>query len=165
MRLPLEKRNAKNSIRNTRTASLLRGDMPREPIGLKLPCQGVSRGPVKGAESSCGPNRLLVCRGADCQSEPFSSQKPGATTYDFFELFFIGGRNFQHREKGFLRNINLADALHAAFALFLFFEELAFARDVATVAFGQDVFAVRCHRFPSSEGRRVGKARQCGAGT
>src|SRR5947208_12754150 len=89
MRLPLEKRNAKNSIRNTRTASLLRGDMPREPIGLKLPCQGVSRGPVKGAESSCGPNRLLVYRGADGQSEPFSSQKPGATTYDFFELFFI----------------------------------------------------------------------------
>src|SRR5207249_11480540 len=68
-----------------------------------------------------------------------SDLKPGATTYDFFELFFIGGRNFQHREKGFLRNINLADALHAAFALFLFFEELAFARDVAAVAFGQDV--------------------------
>src|SRR2546429_10024242 len=57
MRLPLEKRNAKNSIRNTRTASLLRGDMPREPIGLKLPCQGVSRGPVKGA---CQGGRIVL---------------------------------------------------------------------------------------------------------
>src|SRR5690242_10345400 len=61
-------------------------------------------------------------------------------------LFFIGGGNFQNREEGFLRNVHLADALHAALAFFLFFEQLAFARDVAAVALGKNVLANRCHR-------------------
>src|SRR6266581_9328886 len=56
-------------------------------------------------------------------------------------LLFIRGGHFQHREEGFLRNIHLADALHAALAFFLLFEEFAFARDIAAVAFGQHVFA------------------------
>ncbi len=77
--------------------------------------------------------------------------------YDLFELFLIGGRNFQHRKKGFLRNIHLADALHAAFALFLLFEELAFARDVAAVSFGQHVLADRCHRFTRNDAAANGR--------
>ena len=40
-----------------------------------------------------------------------------------------------------MRNIDLADALHAALAFFLFFEEFAFARNVSAVALGEHVFA------------------------
>src|SRR5713101_7220485 len=57
-------------------------------------------------------------------------------------LFVVGRRgNFEDREEGFLRDVNLADALHAAFAFFLFFEEFAFARNVAAVALGENVFS------------------------
>src|SRR5258706_3907832 len=56
-------------------------------------------------------------------------------------LFFVGGSHFQDGEKGFLRNVHLADALHAALAFLLFFEEFALARNVAAVALGENVFA------------------------
>ncbi len=49
--------------------------------------------------------------------------------------------DLQHREKSFLRDLDAADFFHPLFAFFLFFEQLAFARDVAAVAFGDDVFA------------------------
>src|SRR6266849_882366 len=49
--------------------------------------------------------------------------------------------DFQNGEEGFLGDIDLADALHALLAFFLFFEEFALTRDVAAVAFGQNVFA------------------------
>src|SRR5437660_3871657 len=49
--------------------------------------------------------------------------------------------DLQHRQKGFLRDVDAADALHALFAFFLFFEELALSRDVAAVAFCQHVLA------------------------
>src|SRR5215212_2390212 len=50
--------------------------------------------------------------------------------------------NTQRGQEGFLRYLHAADSLHAALALFLLFEELAFAGYVATVAFGSDIFAV-----------------------
>src|SRR6266436_644744 len=62
-------------------------------------------------------------------------------------LFVAGGGYFEDGEEGFLRNIDLADALHALFAFFLFFEEFAFAGYVTAVALGQNVFAYRCDRF------------------
>src|SRR5258708_11407467 len=49
--------------------------------------------------------------------------------------------DLQYGEEGFLGDVDFADALHALFAFFLFFEELAFAGDVAAVALGDDVFA------------------------
>ena len=49
--------------------------------------------------------------------------------------------DFQNRQKGLLRDVYLADALHPLFALFLLFEQLAFAGDVSAVAFGNDVLA------------------------
>src|SRR5713101_2658618 len=49
--------------------------------------------------------------------------------------------DFQNGEEGFLGDIDLADALHALLAFFSFFEEFAFAGDVAAVALGQNVFA------------------------
>src|SRR6266850_1020714 len=57
-------------------------------------------------------------------------------------LFVVGrGSHLQHGEERFLRNVNLADALHAALAFFLFLEEFAFAGNVTAVAFGENVFA------------------------
>lgn len=40
---------------------------------------------------------------------------------------------FEDGQEGFLRNFDRADLLHALFALFLFFEQLALTRDVAAV--------------------------------
>src|SRR5215218_7990164 len=48
----------------------------------------------------------------------------------------------QRGQEGLLRYLHAADLLHAALALFLLLEELAFAGYVATVAFGRNVFAV-----------------------
>src|SRR5437016_3177723 len=62
-------------------------------------------------------------------------------------LLVVGGGHFQHREEGFLRDVDLADALHAALAFFLFFKEFAFARNVAAVALGENVFANRRDGF------------------
>ena len=45
----------------------------------------------------------------------------------------------QHANKGFLRNVYLADLLHALFPLLLLFEELALSSDVTTVTFGGDI--------------------------
>src|SRR6201999_2801875 len=53
-------------------------------------------------------------------------------------LFFA---DLQDREEGLLRDIDLADPLHALLALFLLVEELALTADVATVALGDDVLA------------------------
>src|SRR5713101_6794253 len=47
--------------------------------------------------------------------------------------------NLEDREKRFLRNLHRAHLLHAFLALFLLFEELAFAGDVAAIALGGHV--------------------------
>src|SRR5712692_10903484 len=58
------------------------------------------------------------------------------------KLLVVGrGSHLQDGEEGFLRDVYSADALHAALAFFLFFEELAFARNVSAVALGENVFA------------------------
>src|SRR5450755_4914737 len=51
--------------------------------------------------------------------------------------------DLQHREKSLLRNLDLADLFHALLAGLLLLEQLALARDVAAVAFGQHVLAHR----------------------
>src|SRR5258707_13328795 len=57
-------------------------------------------------------------------------------------LLVVGGRgDLEHGEEGFLRNVDLADALHAALAFFLLFEEFTLARDVSSVALGENIFA------------------------
>src|SRR5882762_8122968 len=67
-------------------------------------------------------------------------------------LLVVGrGRYLQNGEEGFLRNVHLADALHAALAFFLFFEEFAFARNVAAVALGENVLANRRDRFARND--------------
>src|SRR3954452_20859456 len=55
--------------------------------------------------------------------------------------------HFQHSKKSLLRNLYAPDLLHALLALFLFFQQLAFARDVAAIAFGDNVFAKRLDGF------------------
>src|SRR5262249_28284744 len=76
-----------------------------------------------------------------------SSRKSKGKRVDKNSAFFLGGRDFQHREEGFLRYVHLADALHAALALFLLFEEFTFARDVAAVALRENVLAHRGYGF------------------
>ena len=78
--------------------------------------------------------------GPELFSEECNSRVRSVTLWQ--KLFFFGGRgNFEDGEEGFLGNVHLADALHAALAFFLFFEKFAFAGNVAAVAFGENVFA------------------------
>src|SRR5579859_1254809 len=53
----------------------------------------------------------------------------------------------QHRKKCLLRDIHPPYALHAALTLFLFFKQLALARDVASIALGQHVLSDGRHSF------------------
>src|SRR5712691_10222992 len=57
------------------------------------------------------------------------------------------GADLQHCQKGFLRNFDFSDALHALFAFFLLFQQLSLPRDVAAVALGEHIFAQRLHSF------------------
>src|ERR1700687_1928777 len=54
--------------------------------------------------------------------------------------------DFQHCQKGLLRNLDLPYLLHALFALFLFFEQLALARNITAVALCQHVLEQRLYR-------------------
>src|ERR1019366_95102 len=54
--------------------------------------------------------------------------------------------DLQYRQEGLLRNLDLSHLLHALLALFLLFEQLALARDVAAIALGQHVLAQRLDR-------------------
>ena len=47
--------------------------------------------------------------------------------------------NLEHGQKGFLRDFDFADALHALLAFLLLFEQLALPRDVAAIAFREHV--------------------------
>src|SRR5689334_15955320 len=49
--------------------------------------------------------------------------------------------HFEGGDKGGLRDFDLPELAHPLFALFLLFEKLAFAGDVAPVAFGEHVLA------------------------
>ena len=70
-----------------------------------------------------------------------------------FELLFS---NLQNREKRFLWNFDIADLLHAFFTGFLFFQKLAFTRDIAAIAFGQHILAQGLDTFPGDNVRAYG---------
>src|SRR5665213_886680 len=53
--------------------------------------------------------------------------------------------HFQRGDERFLRNVDLAELPHLLFAFLLLVEQLAFARGVAAVTFGGDVFAEGAH--------------------
>src|SRR2546425_4998849 len=55
--------------------------------------------------------------------------------------------NLEHREEGFLRDLHGPHLLHPLLPLLLLLEELAFARDVATIALGRHVLAERANRL------------------
>src|SRR3990167_4691806 len=64
---------------------------------------------------------------------------------------FLGSRNLlavalQHGKEGFLRNLDLAELLHALLAFLLLLEQFLLARGVAAVALGQHVLAHGLHR-------------------
>src|SRR5664279_5565345 len=54
----------------------------------------------------------------------------------------------EHGQEGFLRYLHGPDPLHALLALFLLFQQLPLARNVATVALGKYVFPHRRHGLP-----------------
>src|SRR5258708_5562391 len=54
---------------------------------------------------------------------------------------------FENREEGLLRDVDLADPLHALLAFLLLLEEFAFAANVAAVTFCDYVFANSGDRF------------------
>src|SRR6266446_424895 len=58
-------------------------------------------------------------------------------------LLVVRGSHLKNGEEGFLWDVYLADALHAALTFFLFFEEFAFARNVFAVALGKNILADR----------------------
>jgi hypothetical protein len=49
--------------------------------------------------------------------------------------------DLKYRQKGFLGNVDLTDALHPLFAFFLLFQELALTADVSSVALGDHILA------------------------
>src|ERR1700751_674555 len=55
--------------------------------------------------------------------------------------------HLQRGNESFLRNVDLAELPHLLLAFLLLLQKLAFARDVATVAFCGDVLAYRAHGF------------------
>ena len=54
-----------------------------------------------------------------------------------------GSVHLQHGEERFLRDLDGADLFHALFALLLFLEELALARDITAIALGQHILPER----------------------
>jgi hypothetical protein len=50
-----------------------------------------------------------------------------------------------------LRDLDLAELAHPLFALLLFFQELALAGHIATIAFGEDVLAQRLDRLAGDD--------------
>src|ERR1700683_3926436 len=55
--------------------------------------------------------------------------------------------DLENGQESLLRDIDAADPFHSFFAFLLFFEELAFAGNVAAVAFGNDVFPYSRYGF------------------
>src|SRR5947209_870178 len=55
--------------------------------------------------------------------------------------------HFEHAQEGLLRNLHLADPLHAALAFLLLFEQFALTADVTAVALGEHVLAQRADGF------------------
>src|SRR5262245_4566710 len=60
---------------------------------------------------------------------------------------FALGSHFQHGKKRFLRNLDLAHALHPLLAFLLFLEQLALAGDVTAVTLGEHVLPQRLDRL------------------
>ena len=59
----------------------------------------------------------------------------------------------EHREERLLRDLDGTDPLHPLLAFLLLLEQLPLARDVATVALGEDVLAHRPHGFAGDDVR------------
>src|SRR5450755_197902 len=60
---------------------------------------------------------------------------------------------FEHGQERLLRHLDPADLLHPLLALLLLLEQLALARDVAAVALGDHVLAVRLDRLAGDDPR------------
>src|SRR5688572_15617548 len=70
-----------------------------------------------------------------------------------YRPYTLFGADLQYSEKGFLRNLDAADALHPLLAFLLPLEQLPLSRDVAAVALGEHVLALRLDRLPRDHAR------------
>src|ERR1700721_3425592 len=59
--------------------------------------------------------------------------------------------DLQNSQECLLGNVDAADAFHALFALFLFFEQLALARNVAAITFCNNVLAYGMYCFTRND--------------
>src|SRR3954453_21463212 len=57
------------------------------------------------------------------------------------------GADFQDRKKGFLRDLDAADALHPLLPFLLLLEQLALPRDITAVTFREHVLSQRLDRL------------------
>src|SRR4029077_20876131 len=57
----------------------------------------------------------------------------------------------EHRQEGFLRDLDRPDPLHPLLSLFLLLEQLPLPGDIATVTFGKDVLAHRSDGFAGDD--------------
>src|SRR6185503_8854735 len=100
--------------------------------------------PATGSSYSAAPKRC-----ASSRNRTSSNVRPSAIrTRSVCSIGPSGLVGAEHRQERLLRDLDGSDALHPPLALFLPFEQLSLARDVATVAFGKDVLAQRPDRFP-----------------
>src|SRR5260370_1381685 len=83
------------------------------------------------------------------------SQREGICTFASGNFFDVEASralaHFENREERLLRDVDFADSLHAAFAFFLFLQQLALARDVTAVALGQNVLAHGGHSLAGDD--------------
>src|SRR5512135_457464 len=79
-------------------------------------------------------------------------------TFPFFDPFaripssaIISLLDLEYRQEGLLRDLDGADLLHPLFPFLLLFQELPLSRDVAAVAFRDDVLPDRLDRLPRDD--------------
>src|SRR5262245_55946778 len=90
---------------------------------------------------------MSVAKGAKqshTRDEIASQKFTHSETSLLFPFFFAC---FEYGEECFLRDVDLANRLHAFLAFLLLFPKLALAGDIAAVAFCRDVLPHRANRF------------------
>src|SRR5690625_1365438 len=116
--------------RNTRTSSKTGNSEPR--VSVVLPSAPDASLPLRRGRSQNFSSTQSTA------ATRVSKVRISAKSRFMRSVLLIGSQNSQER---FLRNFYLSYLLHAALAGLLLFKQLAFAADIAAIAFGGDIFA------------------------
>src|SRR3970282_1585384 len=109
-----------------------------EPDGIVKACTPAWR--ITSASSTAMKMASAYSRTSDLRRAGVAAST-GAGASDWVSVGLIRHSALEDRQERFLRQLDLADLLHAFLALLLFLEQLALSRDVAAAAPGGDVFA------------------------